>query len=192
MKNNIIRSAQRPKIIAALLQRDGSLNCHYCGIPLAMTGAAKRTTNALGCIDHKLPLNAGGTNDLENLVLACQSCSCRRRFCTYEELMILIQRERDGSLSPIKNLPSRAKLYPASGTPPEFLTASQRRELIVALVERDGRLNCRYCGVSLVLDSSRKLATNRLARLHRIVRLSAGGTNDLDNLVLVCTHCIHK
>jgi 5-methylcytosine-specific restriction endonuclease McrA len=90
---------QRRKIIAAMLERDGIPYCHYCGKPLAMYGSAKRTTNALGCVDHKVPLHEGGTNDLENLVLACRSCNSMRRWYSYEEVVALtkLKHPRDSS-----------------------------------------------------------------------------------------------
>lgn len=29
-------------------------------------------------LDHKIPVSQGGTHDLDNLVLCCKSCNCRR------------------------------------------------------------------------------------------------------------------
>ena len=45
--------------------------CEYCGIPQISQEAAFH-------IDHVIPLNAGGKTTLENLALACVSCSLRK------------------------------------------------------------------------------------------------------------------
>lgn len=43
--------------------------CHWCGRPMHSREAT---------IDHVLPLSNGGTNDHENMVLACGSCNAQR------------------------------------------------------------------------------------------------------------------
>lgn len=50
----------------SLLRRDGPL-CHWCH--------AEFTDELLATIDHLLPLKDGGSDRLENLVLACEPCN---------------------------------------------------------------------------------------------------------------------
>ena len=49
-------------------------NCHYCGfhLPFKLTE-----------IDHKLPKSKGGTDHIENLVLACANCNRRKGSMDY-------------------------------------------------------------------------------------------------------------
>src|SRR5688572_2207203 len=76
----------------ALAKRDGGFVCHYCLIPLvradphkpnAVEDWAKRG-KGIGTVDHKHPLCRGGSNRLENLVLACSVCNYRKGDSTYE------------------------------------------------------------------------------------------------------------
>lgn len=57
-----ISAVDRPRIVAALVARDGRC-CAYC-----------KRTGAL-TIDHVIPRSQGGTNDISNLVLACADCN---------------------------------------------------------------------------------------------------------------------
>merc|ERR1712008_571571 len=50
------------KVREAILQRDG-FRCWYCGKPDSKT------------VDHWIPLCRGGTNDVVNLVCACEGCN---------------------------------------------------------------------------------------------------------------------
>jgi hypothetical protein len=80
----------------ACAERDGGWFCHYCGCPLA--GAATpeklvrywmndgwsisinpkyRSTHWVN-LDHVVPRCRGGSNELENLVLACGQCNSRK------------------------------------------------------------------------------------------------------------------
>ena len=45
--------------------------CEYCGLPQASQEAAFH-------IDHVIPVNAGGATTMDNLALACVSCSLRK------------------------------------------------------------------------------------------------------------------
>jgi len=56
-----------------VFQRDG-LSCHYCG-------ASEETMH----VDHVLPLIRGGSNDIDNLVVACRACNCGKSGRSPEE-----------------------------------------------------------------------------------------------------------
>lgn len=56
----------RIRKIRWLAERDGN-ECHYCHVPFT---AVLRAT-----LDHIVPRALGGTNDCENLVLACDVCN---------------------------------------------------------------------------------------------------------------------
>lgn len=77
-----------PRLRAALKARDPWV-CHYCGTSLAFTDepSTYRETMVGGevwqlgnwaTIDHVVPLSRGGTDDLDNLVLACNVCNARK------------------------------------------------------------------------------------------------------------------
>lgn len=61
----------------AVLERDGE-RCNYCG-----------TSNGPLHVDHVIPLIQGGTNDLNNLVVACRECNCGKSGRTPEEWMAM-------------------------------------------------------------------------------------------------------
>lgn len=86
--------AESPEVIA----RSGN-RCWYCGDNLAagrheeydnrgalveywpiLDGYYERRT-----VDHVMPLSRGGSNELNNLVLACRSCNCRKGTLTVDE-----------------------------------------------------------------------------------------------------------
>ena len=58
----------------ALRDRDGHL-CHYCAKPNAHT------------IDHVVPQSQGGSDDLDNLVLACTECNHKKGSMAYENFI---------------------------------------------------------------------------------------------------------
>lgn len=79
-----------------LVNRDERL-CRYCRIRLAdeadylwhydEDGASYTIPAGVGwaTIDHVVPIARGGTNDLENLVLACSDCNTRKGTKAYSE-----------------------------------------------------------------------------------------------------------
>ena len=56
-------------LVGAVIERDGFV-CTYCGKNLAKGRYA---------VDHIVPLGRGGTNDLNNLTMACIGCNSSKR-----------------------------------------------------------------------------------------------------------------
>jgi len=98
-----------------LVERDG-FHCRFCGIPVVRAEVRQRIravySEALRwgsrnieqhsafqafwlTYDHILPHSRGGTNDSDNLVIACQACNCGRSELTLEEAGLLDPRERE-------------------------------------------------------------------------------------------------
>jgi 5-methylcytosine-specific restriction endonuclease McrA len=69
----------------AVLQRDG-WRCRYCGCRVYVYSEAPTRLEQYE-IDHVIPVVAGGTNDLDNLVAACLSCNRRKCAVPYETFM---------------------------------------------------------------------------------------------------------
>jgi len=63
------------ELVNQLEARDGS-RCTLCGAPIDMRlpGTAKDGPT----LEHRIPISAGGTNDLDNLALAHHVCNARR------------------------------------------------------------------------------------------------------------------
>ena len=81
----------------SIADRDG-WSCYYCGVSLVPVDTPTndpryydgsrhhkngvpypRAGYASASIDHVIPVSKGGTNDLDNLVLACHRCNARKR-----------------------------------------------------------------------------------------------------------------
>jgi 5-methylcytosine-specific restriction endonuclease McrA len=103
------------KTLASLLERDG-YHCRFCGIPVIRAEIRKRIHAAYPealrwgsrnadqhagfqalwlTYDHLVPHARGGTNDSENLVVACQPCNCGRLNLTLEEVGLSDPRSRE-------------------------------------------------------------------------------------------------
>jgi hypothetical protein len=108
-KRNPTRAQER-----LLHERDG-YHCRFCSAPVIRAAVRKRlrelypaaarwgNTNAeqhtaLQAMwvqyDHVTPHARGGTNDIDNLVVACAPCNCARMDATVEEVGLLDPRER--------------------------------------------------------------------------------------------------
>lgn len=61
-----------PRLASWVLLRD-SFTCHYCGLQ-----------HPKMVVDHMVPLSLGGTDDLGNLVAACEPCNRSKSAKTYE------------------------------------------------------------------------------------------------------------
>lgn len=78
--------------IARLIERDGNA-CHYCRLsPLYIRGELAGERYADATIDHKIPRCRGGSNEMENLVLACRKCNHEKADDSYEYFMAQIRR----------------------------------------------------------------------------------------------------
>jgi hypothetical protein len=105
----------RRAILHQLVDRDG-FHCRFCGIPVIRAEVRQRIQavypealrwgsrnsdqhaafQALWLTyDHLLPHARGGTNDPENLVIACQPCNCGRADLTLAEVGLADPRERE-------------------------------------------------------------------------------------------------
>ena len=60
------------------IKKYGTLTCEYCKNLIEF---GKDT------LDHKIPLSRKGTNDYENLCVACRRCNCSKGTKTVEEFM---------------------------------------------------------------------------------------------------------
>jgi hypothetical protein len=60
-----------PKALYALVQQRSQNRCEYCHYPELLSSAPLS-------IDHIQPQSLGGTDDLDNLALACRRCNERR------------------------------------------------------------------------------------------------------------------
>lgn len=69
------RKAVSKRLRFAVFARDG-FTCRYCG---------QQSDAAPLVVDHMLPVVAGGTNDLENLVTACEPCNQGKAAKTLEQ-----------------------------------------------------------------------------------------------------------
>ncbi len=73
-----------------IAERDGGWKCHYCGCdviyghqPYLSHEECKRKCH----VDHVIPRADGGTDELNNLVLACQTCNLKRGRKPYEAFL---------------------------------------------------------------------------------------------------------
>ena len=70
------------------IKRFGTLTCYLCLKPISF---------GKDCIEHKIPLSRNGTNNYDNLEIACKSCNSKKHSKTEEEYrkeLILCQLER--------------------------------------------------------------------------------------------------
>lgn len=94
MSNNPSITRRHARTIAA---RDG-WRCHYCGIPLdpdirtthsfkRIGGRSIATMPTWPVVDHKVPRCDGGTDLIDNLLLACSNCNNMKGRKSYERYM---------------------------------------------------------------------------------------------------------
>jgi hypothetical protein len=71
-----------------IIAENGHANCHYCGtetrLPIRSWGRLDRDH---ATIDHKTPKAHGGTNDPDNLVLACNACNNAKGDRPYDDFV---------------------------------------------------------------------------------------------------------
>jgi 5-methylcytosine-specific restriction endonuclease McrA len=69
VKSSSMNSRRKRGKITLLIKRDTN-RCWYCWRSFSK--------NVQRTLDHRLPLSAGGTNAIENLVLSCLECNRRK------------------------------------------------------------------------------------------------------------------
>ena len=80
-----VREAIPLHIREAVLRRDMSF-CRYCG----------RRVKSFH-LDHVMPVSLGGTNDIDNLVVACSPCNLRKGASVWKpvELKVHVERSKE-------------------------------------------------------------------------------------------------
>jgi 5-methylcytosine-specific restriction endonuclease McrA len=74
---------KRP-LMQALAQEEGRW-CHYCRDDLNWPWEQEVFDHTTASIDHVVPRSKGGTDDFDNLVLACPSCNSSKGTRDYDE-----------------------------------------------------------------------------------------------------------
>lgn len=85
-------------LLGRLAARGGGWDCHYCGHPLFPVVADEMHRDWLSAlpvgvslerptIDHVHPVSRHGSNEIENLVLACKSCNSSKGAKTPREFL---------------------------------------------------------------------------------------------------------
>jgi 5-methylcytosine-specific restriction endonuclease McrA len=66
-----LTSVRSTGISTALLKlfRESHEHCHYCGVWLELR---------FRTIDHVVPLSKGGRHNMDNIVVACKPCNCKK------------------------------------------------------------------------------------------------------------------
>lgn len=79
---SIMQTATRKRLIKQLTERDG-FTCHYCGIQLVDSVSGYNPNGA--SLDHVVPQDEGGSDDISNLKLACRQCNALKKTKHYQE-----------------------------------------------------------------------------------------------------------
>jgi 5-methylcytosine-specific restriction endonuclease McrA len=68
-------------LVKAVAKRDG-WDCHYCNKPVRpyneVPGGRETRLQFAATLEHIVPQSQGGTNDMENLVIACFQCNASK------------------------------------------------------------------------------------------------------------------
>lgn len=72
----VLTSETITKVYQDNINKFGILSCYLCGQPI---GESKEH------LEHKTPLSRGGTNEYDNLGIACQKCNYQKRNKTLDE-----------------------------------------------------------------------------------------------------------
>jgi 5-methylcytosine-specific restriction endonuclease McrA len=88
------RNPEYPELRRRLYREQDGL-CYYCKRPvrLAFKGMPHENPDH-ATIDHKVPRNLGGTDDVANIVVACWSCNSVKGDMTAEQFTRLIEARR--------------------------------------------------------------------------------------------------
>jgi 5-methylcytosine-specific restriction endonuclease McrA len=68
------------------IKKYGTLTCYLCELPVPF----KKDH-----LEHKIPLSRGGTNEYNNLAIACQHCNCKKHNKTVDEFLTYLTKERN-------------------------------------------------------------------------------------------------
>jgi 5-methylcytosine-specific restriction endonuclease McrA len=85
-------------------KRDG-WTCHYCGIDLWCSGCVAPGPQPKATIDHVVPHYLGGSNKIENLVLACSGCNQDKGNLRLEDWLAQRAPEPEPADEPERELP---------------------------------------------------------------------------------------
>lgn len=77
MSNKRPSSAKRQRLRGALFARDGN-DCHYCG---------RQLSHETATLDHAEPRKETTSDDISELVLACDDCNREKGSMTYDRFM---------------------------------------------------------------------------------------------------------
>ena len=61
------------------IKQFGTLTCYLC---------IKSISFGLDCLEHKIPISRGGSNNYENLGVCHRECNSRKRTKTYKEFLL--------------------------------------------------------------------------------------------------------
>lgn len=121
-------SSFRRQLIEQIVAETGNALCHYCKIECRLSFSSEYKNSAT--VDHKIPKSKGGTNDRENLVLACNECNNAKGDRSYEDFIArpyrvqsvnsrgrrltpLERKKRSPVIAPAKKQKSAEKVHPA-------------------------------------------------------------------------------
>jgi 5-methylcytosine-specific restriction endonuclease McrA len=74
------------KVYEDNIKKYGTLTCYLCLDPIQFKNDH---------LEHKTPLSRGGTNNQNNLDVACQRCNCKKNDKTVEEYSAYLLKERN-------------------------------------------------------------------------------------------------
>jgi CRISPR/Cas system Type II protein with McrA/HNH and RuvC-like nuclease domain len=88
---------------AYLAKRDGGWNCHYCGCAIhrepMRVNSIKKPRQAT--VDHMHPLSKGGSDSVQNMVLACSVCNNEKAdmdYFAFWQVIYARQAEEQGAI----------------------------------------------------------------------------------------------
>lgn len=108
MRINLMRDT---KLVAAIKRRDRD-RCRYCGCQVKW-GDQRGASGAT--YDHVKPIEKGGLNTLDNVVIACRSCNSRKKHLTLREAGMKLLPPGSMGAPAVEAVPSPAGSTPGSG-----------------------------------------------------------------------------
>lgn len=99
------------KLVAAIKRRDRD-RCRYCGCQVRW-GNQRGPMGAT--YDHIKPIIAGGTNTIENVVIACRGCNSRKRHLTLREAGMRLLKPGSMGAPAVEEAPSAGRSTHGAG-----------------------------------------------------------------------------